>query len=145
MAVATIALRGVLAFCRRYWVQILAVLAVVAALALARYAVTAYGARQFEAGRQQVLAADAIAAAAAQAKAEQRATDAAAAGTALHAKLDIALPKIEADTHDAAEKIRTIYLAAPAAAGVVCQRPDGVQAELDAARSRANVAARGDL
>ncbi len=129
----------------RYWRPILAVLLLMYFAVVAIGKIHAYGARQFEAGRQQVLAADAAATQAEQAKATQRAADAAAAGIDLHIALDTQLPKIEAITHDAAEKIRTTYLAQPAADRAVCQRPASVQTELDAARSRANAAARGDL
>lgn len=129
----------------RYWRPILAALLLMYFVVVAIGKIHAYGARQFEAGRQQVLAADASAAQAEKAKATQRAADAAAAGIDLHIALDTQLPKIEAITHDAAEKIRTTYLAQPAADRAVCQRPASVQTELDAARSRANAAARGDL
>jgi len=129
----------------RYWRPILAVLLAAAVAWWGYSSLQDYGARQFEAGRQQVLAADAVATHAEQAKATQRAADAAAAGVDLHIALDTQLPKIEATTNDAAEKVRTIYLAQPAADRAVCQRPAGVQEELDAARRRANAAARGDL
>jgi len=129
----------------RHWRAILAVL-LAAALAWWGYAsLQEYGSRQFEAGRQQVLAADAVAAAAAREQADQRAAAAAAAGVDLHIALDSQLPKIETTTHDAAEKIRTIYLAPPAADRAVCERPAGVPTEPDAARRRAYAAARGDL
>lgn len=128
----------------RYWRPILAV---VVALLVAGWGYTSlrdYGARQFEAGRQQVLAADALAATAARAQADQHAADAAAAGVSLHSALDAALPKIEATTHDAAEKVRTIYLAQPADRSD-CVRPPGVQTALDAALRAANAAADGRL
>ncbi|HXE30314.1 MAG TPA: hypothetical protein VN515_00780 [Terriglobales bacterium] len=128
-----------------YWRPILAALLVAGLAGWGYNRLQDYGARQFEAGRQQVLAADAVAAQAAQTQATQRAADAAAAGVDLHIALDTQLPKIEATTNDAAEKVRTIYLAQPAADRAVCQRPAGVQEELDAARRRANAAARGDL
>mgnify|MGYP001096344226 FL=1 len=124
----------------RYWRP---TLAAVVALLLAGWGYTslrAYGARKFEAGRQQVLAADALAAAAARAQADQRAADAATASASLHSALDIALPKIEVNTHDAAEKVRTIYLAQPADRST-CVRPAGVQTALDAALRAANAAA----
>ncbi|MEO7067449.1 MAG: hypothetical protein ABI114_11110, partial [Rhodanobacter sp.] len=121
-----VARRAVLAFVVHYWRQIIAVVVVLLAAWWAIHSIHAYGGRQFEAGRQQVLAADALAVQAAQKQADQHVTDAAAAGVAMHTALDVALPKIEVTTHDAAEKIRTIYLAAPGA-GVDCQRPAGVQ------------------
>jgi hypothetical protein len=53
--------------------------------------------------------------------------------------LGASLPAIETRTHDTIERIRTVYRDRPATA---CpDRPDGVRAELDAARARANGAA----
>ncbi|MEO5811534.1 MAG: hypothetical protein ABIU96_03860 [Rhodanobacter sp.] len=138
------ALARVLAFSVRNWRQIVAVLVVLLLAWWIWHSIHAYGARQFEAGRQQVIAADAIAAATAQTQAQQHVTDAAAAGVAMNNRLAVALPQIEVTTHDAIDNIHTIYLAAPAA-GTVCARPVGVQAELDAARTRANAAAAGHL
>lgn len=54
--------------------------------------------------------------------------------------LAASMPKIEETKNAAAERVRTIYRDRPVPA--VCQRPDGVQAELDAARERANAASR---
>lgn len=50
-----------------------------------------------------------------------------------------ALPPIELRTHDARERVRTIYRDNPIDCNPV--RPIGVQAELDTARDRANAAA----
>jgi hypothetical protein len=52
------------------------------------------------------------------------------------------LPPIEVQANEAVERVRTIYRDRPVPAGS-CVRPDGVQGELDAARERANTAARG--
>lgn len=56
-------------------------------------------------------------------------------------QLHNALPKAKADTEKAAEKVRIIYKNHPVDAA--CVRPDGVYKELEAARQRANAAARG--
>lgn len=53
------------------------------------------------------------------------------------------LPAIETRTHDTIERIRTVYRDRPVPA--VCQRPDSVRTELDAARARANGTATGGL
>ncbi|MEO8993217.1 MAG: hypothetical protein ABI299_01390, partial [Rhodanobacter sp.] len=90
-----VARRAVLAFVVHYWRQIIAVMVVLLVVWWMWHSVTAYGARQFEAGRQQVIAADAIAAQAAQKQADQHITDAAAAGVAMHDTLNVALPQIE--------------------------------------------------
>lgn len=50
-----------------------------------------------------------------------------------------ALPPIELRTYEARERVRFVYRDNPLPA--VCVRPAGVQAELDAARQRANAAA----
>lgn len=95
-------------------------------------------------GAQQAEQAKADRAAAAQA--QQHVTDSAAAGHALALQIDTTLPAIEVATHDTAQRIRTLYLAAPvAAAGADCARPAGVQQQLDAAIAAANAAASGHL
>lgn len=128
-----------------YWRPILAA-AVLLYLAIAAIgAVHNYGQRQYQAGRNAVLAADAAAATQARQKADQHAANAAAAAVAMHGTLEVELPHIEVAAHAAVDKIQTIYLAAPAGPDTVCVRPPGVQAELDAARDRANAAARGQL
>lgn len=132
-------------FVRKHWKPIAVAVALAAAAAWAVHAVYAYGERQYQAGRAEVIAQDAIAAQQARQQADKRATDAAIVGATLHRQLDLALPKIEVTTHAAVDKIHTIYLAAPAGPDAVCVRPPGVQAELDAARTRANAAARGQL
>ena len=48
------------------------------------------------------------------------------------------LPAIDLRSHDARERVRTIYRDSPVVAG--CIRPDGVQEILDAARERTNAA-----
>lgn len=95
-------------------------------------------------GRAQVIAEDAATSARAQADHQAKAQAAAAIANQFHVDLNAALPTIEVNTHDDVAKVRTIYLSQPADA-VVCQRPAGVQATLDAARERANAAARGQL
>jgi hypothetical protein len=134
-----------LLFVRAHWRAILILLLIAALTAWVSIAVHAYGQRQYQAGRNDVIAADAIAAAQAHLAADQRAGDAAHAGVTMHNTLDIALPRIEVTTHDIVDKIHTIYLAAPAGPAAVCVRPPGVQTALDAARNRANAAARGQL
>jgi len=134
-----------LRFLRTHWKPILVVLAVLYFAIVAIGKIHAYGQRQYQAGRNAVIAEDAIAAAQARLDADQHATASAAAGVAMHNTLDIALPRIEVASNDAADKIRTIYLAAPAGPAAVCVRPPGVQTALDAARARANAAARGQL
>lgn len=134
-----------LLFVRAHWRVILILLLLIALAIWAAIVIRAYGQRQYQAGRNAVIAEDAIAAAQGRLTADQHAAAAAAAGVAMHGTLDIALPRIEVTTHDTADKIHTIYLAAPAGPAAVCVRPPGVQAALDAARDRANAAARGDL
>lgn len=51
------------------------------------------------------------------------------------------IPKTEARSNDAAERVRVIYRDTPAKC--VPDRPDGVQAELEQARAAANAAASG--
>lgn len=99
----------------------------------------------YTAGTNAVQAADAKGAVQAGAITDQRQTDAAGAGTALQTQIQLTIPAIEVQADDSQHRIRTIYLAQPAAAAAECRRPDGVQAELDAAVDRANAAARGDL
>jgi len=81
------------------------------------------------------------AAAAARVETDRREVASSAATTDMLDYLRANLPPIEAKTHDAVERIRTIYRDRPVAVG--CVRPDGVRAELDAARQRANATARG--
>ncbi|MGA0588708.1 hypothetical protein ACO2Q2_16515 [Dyella sp. KRB-257] len=127
---------------------------ILAALVLALagiLAVIAYGHHRYAQGVADQQAKDqsaqAIADRAAATQAQQHVTDAAAAGHALAVQIETTLPKIEVATHDTAQRIRTIYLAAPGAAGgtPACDRPDGVQQQLDEAIARANAAAVGDL
>ncbi|WP_333679895.1 hypothetical protein [Dyella sp.] len=81
----------------------------------------------------------AVAKDAARSEAERRDGESAAGTAQLHDNLGTQLPAMEAEAHAATERIRTIYVEAPVSG--VCTRPDGVQAELDAARARANAAA----
>jgi hypothetical protein len=129
-----------LLFVRAHWRAILLLLLVIVLAVEAISAIRDYGQQQYQAGRNAVIAEDADASAQAGRAADQHAAAAAAAGVALHTKLDIALPRIEATTHAATEKVRTIYLAQPADSRA-CVRPAGVQAELDAALRAANAAA----
>lgn len=134
-----------LLFIRAHWRAILIALSSAALLAWVASAVHDYGQRQYQAGRNAVIAADAIAAAQDRLDADRRAATAAAAGVAMHAALDIALPKLEVTTHAAVDRVQTIYLAQPAAPAAVCVRPQRVQDELDAALRTANAAAAGHL
>lgn len=129
-----------LLFIRAHWRAILLVLLVAMLAVKSVGAIHEYGQRQYQAGRTAVITENAGAAAQAHRAADQHAAAAASAGVALHAKLDTALPRIEATTHAATEKVRTIYLAQPANSRA-CVRPAGVQAELDAALRAANAAA----
>lgn len=89
--------------------------------------------------------AEASAATQAAARTESERRDAASSG-ATQTMLDYLghnLPAIEATSYAATERVRTIYRDRPVAA--LCVRPDGVRAELDAARARANAAPAGGL
>ena len=65
----------------------------------------------------------------------------AAATTATETRLAESLPAIEETTHEATERIRIVSRDRPVPAD--CQRPPDVLRELEAARDRANAAARG--
>lgn len=79
-------------------------------------------------------------------QAQQAITASAQAGNALSLQIQTQLPAIEVASHDTAQRIRTIYLAAPAlAGGPDCARPPGVQEQLDAAVAAANAATAGHL
>jgi len=132
------------AFIRAYWRQILAVVILLAVAAWCWHRIVAYGDDRYAAGRNAVIAEEAIAAAQARLDADTHAAIAAQAGVDMHAGLAIALPKIEVTTHAAADRVQTIYLALPADSPA-CVRPVGVQAELDAALRAANSAANGHL
>lgn len=132
-------------FIRQYWLQILIVVVAAVLAVEAIGAIHSYGQRQYQSGRNAVIAEDAIAAAQSRLDAAEHERVAAATGVDLHTTLDIALPKIEVSTSESIQKIQTIYLAAPADPAAVCVRPAGVQAELDAARDRANAAASRSL
>jgi hypothetical protein len=109
-----------------------------AVIAAERHAVQRY-AEGVQDGRNAVLADDARAAQQAQQAHNQLAAWSAAAGTALQSKLGTQLPTIQGQTHDTIDTIRTIYRDRPVP-GDRCSRPDGVQAQLDAAIDRANAA-----
>lgn len=83
--------------------------------------------------------ADAAAEAQAETTRREQASDAAASSILDY--LAAQLPIIETVKYETVERVRTIYRDVPVPAG--CVRPDGVQAELDQARQRANAAARG--
>lgn len=134
-----------LLFVRAHWRAILILMLLIALAIWASITIHAYGQRQYQAGRNAVIAEDAAAAAQDRLDADQRAAAAAAAGVAMHNTLDIALPRIEVTANDTIDKIHTIYLAAPAGPAAVCVRPHGVQTALDAARDRANAAAGSQL
>ncbi len=134
-----------LLFLRRWWKPILiVVIAIFIAIWCAR-SIRAYGQRQYQAARNAIIAEEAVAAAQAWLDNATRERLAAKAGADLHTTLDIALPKIEVSTSEAIQKIHTIYVTEAADPAAVCVRPAGVQIELDAARDRANAAARRDL
>ena len=75
---------------------------------------------------------------------DQNAQSSATASTNMLDYLAAQKPAIEIRTHETTERIRTVYKDrnVPAACTAVVQRPDSVQAELDAARDRANAAIR---
>lgn len=122
----------------------------IAALALAlafvalAIGILRYGTHRYQLGvqdgRNAVLAADALAAAKAQQHSNDLAASSAAAGAQLQQNLGVQLPTIQEQTHEATETIRTIYRDRPVPIDG-CSRPDGVQAQLDAAVARANAAA----
>jgi hypothetical protein len=107
------------------------------ALALILAGVWYYGHTRYEAGVASQQAAITKAQDEAQAYATARDILAQQIGDASRATLDQALPKIEAETHDSVQKVRVIYRDHP----VTCIRPDGVRAQLEKARDRANAAA----
>jgi hypothetical protein len=92
------------------------------------------------AGRAECEAAHAIAADAAAKEIDRREDAGAKASTSMLDYLRANLPPIQEKSRDAIERVRTIYRDRPVAVAS-CARPDGVQAELDAARQRANAAA----
>jgi hypothetical protein len=94
------------------------------------------------AGRAECEAAHALAADAAAKEIDRRDAAGAEASTTMLEYLRANLPPIQEKSQNAIERVRTIYRDRPVPA-VSCVRPDGVQAELDAARDRANAAARG--
>lgn len=113
-------------------------------------AAIAYGHHRYtqgvDAGRTTALAEQAKVDRQASDAAQQAITASAQAGNALSLQIQTTLPAIEVASHDTAQRIRTIYLAAPAAAGGPdCARPPGVQEQLDAAVAAANAAAAGHL
>jgi hypothetical protein len=73
---------------------------------------------------------------------DRREAASAGANVDMLAYLRANLPPIEERTDAAVARVRTIYRDRPVAVDA-CVRPDGVQAELDAARQRANAALRG--
>lgn len=111
-----------------------------AALGLLAYAAHAFYSAGKEAGSNACEARHAKAAEAAAAEIERRDTASAAASGSMLDYLAAQMPKIEETKNATVERVRTIYRDRPVPVG--CVRPDGVQAELDAARERANAAAR---
>lgn len=103
-----------------------------------------YGDARFEAGRNDVLASDARAAAQRQQQYDQLNTFSMLATSKLNQNLGIQLPAIQAKTNDTVETIRTVYRDRPVA-DPACSRPASVQTSLDAAIDRANAAAGGEL
>lgn len=85
--------------------------------------------------------AHAKAAAEAQAENTRREQASDAAASSILDYLAAQLPIIETVRYETVDRVRTIYRDVPVPVG--CERPDGVQAELDQARQRANAAARG--
>ena len=67
----------------------------------------------------------------------------AAATEATETRLAESLPAIEETTHEATERIRTVYRDRMVPVPADCQRPPDVLRELESARDRANAAARG--
>lgn len=85
---------------------------------------------------EQVKRAEAVATT--QAAIDARDTAAASVSVSTQSYLWATLPAIDLRSHDARERVRTIYRDSPVVVG--CIRPDGVQEILDAARERANAA-----
>ena len=98
-----------------------------------------------EHGRLGCEAAHAVQAAQAQTAIDLRDQTAADARVDMIDLLHVELPKIEAQTHETTERIRIVYKdrVVPGACVDLVRRPVSVQADLDAARERANSAAGG--
>lgn len=128
----------------RIYLYAIASIAAAGLITIGAHSVHKYGDARELAGRDAVLADNARAAAQIHAAQDALATLSAAAGQQLTHHLGAALPAIEAQSHDTVETIRTIYRDRPVLADG-CQRPDRVQAELNAAVKRANAAASGHL
>ena len=111
-------------------------------LAAALLALGAWRASEWAAGigEARCEARHAQAAQAAAAEVERRNTASAEASGSMLDYLAASMPRIEETINATVERVRTVYRDRIEPAG--CERPAGVQAELDAARDRAN-AARG--
>ncbi len=131
-------------FIRQYWLQILIVVVAAVLAVEAIGAIHSYGQRQYQSGRNDVLASDARTAAQLQQQHDQLTAFSALATSTLYHQLGTQLPAIQAHTNDVVETIRTVYRDRPVA-DPACSRPVGVQTSLDAAVDRANAAAGGQL
>lgn len=87
-------------------------------------------------GEARIEAKYAKAAATAQAEQDRRATASASATTSMLDYLAANLPPIETTSHEAIERVRIVYRDHPVPA--VCELPERVRAEVDAAIRRAN-------
>lgn len=114
---------------------------VAATLGLAAWSAASIYSAGKVAGAAECEKAHADAAAAAQAETNRREQASDTAASSILDYLAAQLPIIETVKYETVERVRTIYRDVPVPAG--CVRPDGVQAELDQARQRANAAARG--
>lgn len=76
----------------------------------------------------------------------RRSTASTEVGASILTYLQANVPPVEAKTHEAVERVRTIYRNVPVvavagnSAAAVCKRPDGVRAELEQASSRLRAA-----
>ncbi len=114
---------------------------VAATLGLAAWSAASIYSAGKVAGAAECEKAHADAAAAAQAETNRREQASDTAASSILDYLAAQLPIIETVKYETVERVRTIYRDMPVPTG--CVRPPGVQAELDQARQRANVAARG--
>ena len=112
-------------------------IAVAATLAVIGYAAWQIDRKAYARGYAAAEAVHAKAAAKAQAATDLRDQRTAEARTSMLDYLAAEKPAIEIRTHDTITKVRTVYRDHPIPAGA-CVRPERVQAELDAARERAN-------
>lgn len=111
----------------------------VAALALVAYAAHSVHEAGKEAGKAACLQERANVAAKTAVEVDRRDVASASASDTMLSYLAANMPPIELKTHEAAERVRTVYRDRSVPVG--CTRPAGVQDELDAARARVNAAA----